>query len=239
MSPDAPATRLAWRLEKNGVVVLPIHLEIDEHDAFSVWADTEPRTPVIVTTAGRSGDRQRWSIAHELGHLVLHQAFALTPSAIEDEADIFAGEFLLPEEVIRKDLSAPLTLTMLADLKGRWGVSMQALVMRAFNLGIITDGQRRYLFRQFVAKGWMQNEPVSIPPEKPRLLRKLAESAYGQSVDARNVATRIDAPWNLISPALAACATSTDIRTTQPSIETPTERTTGRLLSFRKRVRTD
>jgi Zn-dependent peptidase ImmA (M78 family)/DNA-binding XRE family transcriptional regulator len=234
MSPESPATNLSRRLERNGIVVLPIHLEIDEHDAFSVWADTEPRTPVIVTTAGRPGDRQRWSMAHELGHLVLHQAFTLTPSAIEDEADVFAGEFLLPEDAMRKDLSAPLTLTALADLKSRWGVSMQALVMRAFNLDIVTDGQRRYLFRQFVAKGWMRDEPVLIPSEKPRLLRKLAESAYGQSVDARTISARIDAPWHLIGPALDACATSTDLRAATLATEGPIRRATGNLLSFRK-----
>jgi Zn-dependent peptidase ImmA (M78 family) len=170
-----------------------------------------------------------------LGHLVLHQAFVLTPSAIEDEADVFASEFLLPEEAMRKDLSISLTLTSLADLKGRWGVSMQALIMRAFSLGIITDGQKRYLFRQVLAKGWMQDEPVQIAPEKPRLLRKLVEANYGQTPDLREVARRIDAPLSLIGPAIQACATATDLRREAPGAHIESKAHSGRKVLHFKR----
>jgi Zn-dependent peptidase ImmA (M78 family) len=211
-SPDVPIANLVTRLEKNGIVIVSVPDEIEEHDAFSVWADTEPRTPVIVMTFGKSGDRQRWSVAHELGHLVLHYTYSGMLSEIENEADRFAAELLLPEESMRRDLSAPLTLTMLADLKSRWGVSMQALIMRAFQLQIITDGQRRYLFRQMAARKWMKDEPVVIPPEKPRLLRKLAESLYGPNFDIQAVADPGGIPSNLLKPILDAYATIADLQ---------------------------
>jgi Zn-dependent peptidase ImmA (M78 family) len=73
LSPDTPLTSIINRLERNGVFVFAIPDEIDEHDAYSLWADTEPRKPVIIVSAGKPGDRLRWNVAHELGHLVMHR----------------------------------------------------------------------------------------------------------------------------------------------------------------------
>jgi Zn-dependent peptidase ImmA (M78 family) len=212
-SPDTPITHLITRLEKNGVVVVAIPLDIEEHDAFSVWADTDPRTPVVVMTSGKPGDRQRWNVSHELGHLVMHYNYNGSPTELESQANRFAGEFLFPEDAARKDLgTGPLTLTMLADLKSRWGVAIQALVMRAFQLEIITDGQRRYLFRQLAAKGWLKDEPVPIPQEKPRLLRKLAESLYGPNFDVRSITEPLGIPAQMFSPIVYAYASAADLK---------------------------
>ena len=239
LSPDMPITNLVTRLEKNGVIVASIPYDIEEHDAYSVWADTEPRVPVIVMTSGKPGDRQRWSVAHELGHLVMHYSYSGNPTRLESDADLFASEFLLPEVAMRKDLPSPLTLTALADLKARWGVSIHALIMAAYRLEIISDGQRRYLYRQMTAKGWMKQEPVPIPPEKPRLLRKLAETLYGPNFKASDIADPLGLPLSMIAPILDSYATITDIKQTKKAADfddkhaTPRERRT--VLAFPKR----
>jgi Zn-dependent peptidase ImmA (M78 family) len=212
-SPDTPITHLVTRLEKSGVVIVAIPNSIEEHDAFSVWADTEPRTPVVVMTSGKPGDRQRWSVAHELGHLVMHYSYSSSPSELESEANRFAGEFLFPEEAARKDLgSEPLTLMSLADLKSRWGIAISALVMRAFQLEIITDGQRRYLFRQLAARNWLKDEPVVIPSEKPRLLRKLAESLYGPNFDVKSITEPLSVPAHMFRSIVDSYATAGDMK---------------------------
>ena len=212
-SPDTPIVHLMSRLEKNGVVIAVIPYEIEEYDAFSVWADTDPKTPVIVLSNGKPGDRQRWNVAHELAHLVLHFSYTGSPSDLDHEADRFAGEFLLPEQAVREILEArPLTLTVLAELKSQWGVSMQAWIMRAFQLGIVTDGRRRYLFRQMAAKEWLRNEPVPIPPERPRLLRRLAEELYGQTFDVRKIAELVDGPVQMFRPIVESYASASDLR---------------------------
>src|SRR5262249_34481960 len=115
------------------------------------------------------------------------------------------------------------------------GVSMQALIMRAQNLGIITDGQKRYLFRQLVAKHWIQREPVEIPPEKPRLLRKLAESIYGHSGSAELIAQRIDAPTPLLRPIIEAFASATEIRRNQSDPDAPQLPHREKVLKFKMR----
>lgn len=198
LSPDTPVRSLIKTLEKNGVIVLAVPYTLDEFDAFSLWADTEPRRPVIILTGDKPGDRQRFSVSHELGHLILHQSFHGNLTEIEDEADRFASEFLMPEETIRKEISLPVTLTDLAELKARWGVSIQALIMKAFDLEMITDRQRRYLFQKLSVMWGRKTEPVPIPTEKPRGLRRLAELLYGEPINYSKVAKLVSAPPEMI-----------------------------------------
>jgi Zn-dependent peptidase ImmA (M78 family) len=137
---------------------------------------------VIVVTATTAGDRRRFSVAHELGHLVRHQIPQGSPHAVEQQADMFAAEFLMPEAAMRAALGPPVTLTTLADLKAGWGVSLQALIRRARTLGIITPSQSRSLHTQLGARGWKLHEPIEVPVERPRALRQLAELLYGRPI---------------------------------------------------------
>jgi Zn-dependent peptidase ImmA (M78 family) len=86
---------------------------------------------------------------------------------------------------MQRELTPPITLSILAPLKVRWGVSIQSLVRRAFDLNIINQWQKQRLFEQIGAKGWRTREPenLDIPEEKPRALRKMAEIAYGRPID--------------------------------------------------------
>jgi Zn-dependent peptidase ImmA (M78 family)/DNA-binding XRE family transcriptional regulator len=211
LSPDTPITHLINRLERNGVFVLLLPLSIQRADAFSVWADTEPRTPVIVLTGGWPGDRQRFSVAHELGHLVMHQAPRGSVAEMDADADSFASELLLPHGPISADLRPPITLTMLAEMKSKWGVSMQAIARRAEQIGLITEGQRKYLEKQMGFKGWIKEEPVRIQHERPRLFRKMAEMLYGFPTRPDRVAAIADAPPKLVEEILHAHASKTDV----------------------------
>jgi Zn-dependent peptidase ImmA (M78 family) len=101
------------------VVAIPVPLP--QRDAFSTWAGGDGSTPVIVVAATTAGDRRRFSVAHEVGHLVLHQIPQGSPDELERQAYAFAEAFLLPEAAMRQVLVPPITLTTLADLKARWG----------------------------------------------------------------------------------------------------------------------
>jgi Zn-dependent peptidase ImmA (M78 family) len=84
------------------------------------------------------------NVAHELGHLVLHKNSPgrLSPE-LEKEAFVYGGEFLMSEAGSRPDLQPPISLTRIARLKPKWGVSIQALVRRAYDLGVISERQYR------------------------------------------------------------------------------------------------
>jgi Zn-dependent peptidase ImmA (M78 family)/transcriptional regulator with XRE-family HTH domain len=236
LSPDSPITSIINRLERNGIFVFAIPDEIDEHDAYSLWADTEPRKPVIIVSAGKPGDRLRWNIAHELGHLVMHRNLDGTLSEREDQADLFASELLLPEQAMRVELQPPpLTLTRFAEIKAKWGVSIQAIVNCAWQLNILTERQRKYLFMQLSSLGWRKNEPVAIPLERPRLLRKMAEAVFGVPVDYAKLAQLVGAPTRLVQNILEQHSTREQLRgvTVTPTVaHRDSKKTPGDVLDF-------
>ncbi len=187
LSLDVPIRHLVKSVEQSGTMVLTLPAHFATCDAFSLWANVpssqltfDMKKPLVVLSGETPGDRLRSSLAHELGHLVLHQVVRGTSREIEDEANRFAAELLLPEIVMREEITAPVTLTSLSRLKPVWGVSIQMLIRRARDLQIITERQYSYLFKQVSDHGWRTNEPIPLQVEKPRALRQMAEIAYGK-----------------------------------------------------------
>lgn len=209
LSPDTPVKNLLNRFEKSGVFIFTLPYEIEEQDAYSVWADTEPhRRPVIILCGVKSGDRQRFSVAHEFGHLVMHYSFPKGLKQVEKEADEFAAEFLMPEEAMKREIIPPVTLTSLANLKVRWGVSIAALLLRARDLDIVSERQWKYLHKQKRDKGWDKKEPenLNINPEKPRAFKKMVEVLHGFPVSASKVASYNHSPIRIVEEILSAHA---------------------------------
>jgi Zn-dependent peptidase ImmA (M78 family)/DNA-binding XRE family transcriptional regulator len=185
---DQPIGPLIRTLERHGVWVFALPVPLPRRDACSAWAGGDGATPVLVVAATAAGDRRRFSVAHELGHLVLHHIPEGAPHALERQADAFAEAFLLPAAAMRQVFVLPITLTTLADLKAHWGVSLQALIRRAHTLDLLTPSQYRALSTQLGARGWRTREPVAVPVERPRALRQLAELLYGRPLDTRRLA---------------------------------------------------
>src|SRR5206468_262518 len=100
------------------------------------------------------GDRLHWTLIHELGHLVLHHPPMGDVASIERQADVFAAEFLMPENAMREEFAPPVTLTTIAALKPRWRVAMGALIRRAHELEFVSSRQYRYLYEQMGGRGW-------------------------------------------------------------------------------------
>ena len=162
---------------------------------------------MIVVAATTAGDRRRFSVAHELGHLVLHHTPEGTPHALERQADAFAEAFLLPAAAMREVLVPPITLTTLADLKARWGVSLQALIRRAHTLDRLTPSQYRSLATQLGARGSRTWEPITVPVERPRALRQVAELLYGVPMNYRRLADEMGLDPSFVQDLLDAHAT--------------------------------
>ena len=108
----------------------------------------------------------------------------------------------MPEEVMREELDPPITLNALAGLKARWGVSMQALTMRASDLSIITPRQKKYLFMKLSRAGWRKREPVHVPIERPLGLRRMIEVLFGAPIDTRSVARELSIPEHMLIESL-------------------------------------
>ncbi|MGW6284840.1 helix-turn-helix domain-containing protein [Streptomyces sp. NPDC055107] len=176
--------------ERAGVPVVPLMLVDSQghgedivvgHSGASCWRGTAEPSMISYFSAG-SGDRQRFTTAHELGHLILHPARrnGLDSKRAESEAHRFAGAFLLPRERAEEVFTGPLMLREFAALKKRWGISIQALINRAYNLGHIDQSRRESLYKQLTARGWRTNEPVVVHPEQPTLMRAMLGRKYGE-----------------------------------------------------------
>lgn len=171
IEPDAVVTNAMRAAERLGCIVLPLESELGRHLGMSVRADDMPIVSVAKSGSGVPGDRQRWTVAHELGHLVLHgnappPRNAQEARRMEDQAHRFAGAFLCPEDALVETLEGrPVTLNTLVDMKFMWGVAVKALVHRCETLGIIDPEHARSLYKQISARKWTKKEPIHVPPE--------------------------------------------------------------------------
>lgn len=179
IGPDDPVPNVMRAIERGGVVVFGASVNLDKHDAVSVWPNFPIGRPVVCYTRGWPGDRQRLSIAHEVGHLVLHQTRTVEAERAETEAFRFGAAFLIPKEAAIEAIEAPVTLRSLAWAKSKWGISIAALVRRGHDLRIIDTRRYQSLMKQLSARGWRKKEPVDVPVEQPALLPKMLRLAYG------------------------------------------------------------
>lgn len=186
LAPDKPIPHLTRVLERAGIAAAPIVLtdfdtgEIGSsghHFGVSYWGGIG-ESALIGYFPGEQGDRDRFTLAHEIGHLVLH-TFRPSASDPEREANRFASALLVPKNRVLSDISERTTLTGYARLKATWGISIQALIMRAADVGVITETRKRSLFVQLSQQGWRKNEPVLVGQESPLLLWSLLSRRFG------------------------------------------------------------
>lgn len=171
--------------ERLGVTVLPLESELGRHMGMSLHADDWPM--LFVAKAGIPGDRQRFTVAHEVGHLVLHSGFppprtVEAANLMEHQANRFAAAFLTPADAVvetLEELGGRVTLSILADVKQRWGVAIKMLVGRYRSLGIIDDDQARSLYKQISGRRWTKVEPVEVPTEEAHWFAHRIREAAG------------------------------------------------------------
>lgn len=185
--PIGPVRNLTRWIESAGVIVIEEHLGTKRIDGLSQWASDYP---VLLLNADLTNDRKRWTLAHELGHLVLHSNY-VDPD-VEAQADAFAAEFLMPRHVIEPDLR-DLTPSRLIALKKQWGVSMAALFEHAYRLGKATSTDRQRFYRNMNARGWRRNEPAAdaIADETPELARTIGQTLLNTAGLTRDEVARL------------------------------------------------
>jgi Zn-dependent peptidase ImmA (M78 family) len=169
-----PLEGLCDYLEASGGVVVRADLGTDQAVAAYMHPLSDPVRWFFVNTRVSAGDRVRFSVAHELGHAVLHEGdLAPDSRAAETESNLFAGAMLLPERDFRAELPrGRLRLEHLIELKRRWGVSLQTIAMRAHEVGGLSARDLSRIFREISARGYRTVEPVSVPVERPKLLAR-------------------------------------------------------------------
>lgn len=172
-------------VERVGVVVVFSELGIAAIDAYSLH--TALRPIIVLNPMKDDYYRQRFDVAHELGHLIMHHDAEPGGKVSEDQANRFAAEFLMPAEEIAPLLpnsTVGRSWAQLAELKEYWGVSLAALLYRARALGVMSDVSYRNAMVRMSQNGWRRAEPGRVVAlEMPSMLPQAREVLVAAGID--------------------------------------------------------
>ncbi len=176
-----PISEMIDTLESKGIMI--ISTDVASSKKFDGLAGSIERAPVVVISSHQPGDRQRFTLAHELGHLAL--SGRLSAGLDEEKAcNHFAGAFLLPKPALLQQMGEqrsaiePLELYM---LKHEFGISMMAILVRLGQCGVISESRQKQYFMAFNKQGWRTEEPgKAYPQEETLLFKQLVYRALGE-----------------------------------------------------------
>jgi Zn-dependent peptidase ImmA (M78 family) len=197
-----PIHNLVELLEEHGIKVLVVLSEEDiDGLAARVRRSRGEPAPIILIRHGVHGERQRFNLARELGHMVME--LKGEERSREKAAHRFAGAFLMPTEAVWSNVGghrSSIGWSELFALKKLFGASVQAITCRCADLGIFPQSLARRLFREFSRLGYRtapKYEPNPLPEEEPGRFehlcyRALAEGAISEPKTAEllNIAVR-------------------------------------------------
>jgi Zn-dependent peptidase ImmA (M78 family) len=168
--PRGPIRTLTQLIEDSGVIIVPFDFGTPLIDGFSQHSG-DGLPPIIFINKSQPTDRYRFSLAHELCHIIAHH----TPNPEQEiQANLFASEFLMPRKDIESQLYN-LSVKKFMDLKLHWGTSMQALMYKAWEIGKISDRMYKYYNVELARRGFRSREPVALSnfTETPMVFREI------------------------------------------------------------------
>lgn len=171
---NGPIRNIVDTIQRMGVIINsfipPFSIRID-----GVSFITKKGIPVILINKNISNSRKVFTLCHELGHLIMHYKYMVSDKRdVEEEANMFASEFLMPEILIKNQLYN-INFQKLFSLKSYWRVSIKALITRARILSCITKDQQRRLMIKYNSNHWAQEEPYEFDLQEPTLLNRVFE----------------------------------------------------------------
>ena len=190
---EAPLPHTIDLMEKHGVRVFSLPLELDDVDANSFWRDSQP---FVMISRSKSAERSRFDIAHELGHLTLHRTAPADRKKAEQEANEFASTFMMPATDVSAHAPQNPTLSHLIGLKRRWGVSLAALTHRLHKLQLLSDWQYRAHFIDISRRGFRKHEPNGLLQERSQVLDEIIRLSADSGVTLGDIATDLCIPTN-------------------------------------------
>lgn len=194
LTPTAPiknVTRLSERLGVGVVHTLDPDGHFDNAHAGASRPSPLVARPLIALACQQSGALQRFTLAHELFHLMADQDLDRGLTFIRDprekRADRFAGALLLPAAAAEQHISESLTLHGYLKIKAEYGLSVGAIIHRGHDLNLVSDRRAKSLYIQWSSAGWRKDgaEPVPVADERPLLLDQALRRTYGRSYIAK------------------------------------------------------
>lgn len=191
---DRPIDNIIHIVEQKGILVTSFDTSTDDVDAFSqmVHIDDDNRFIIGYSNNKTSASRIHFDIAHELGHICLHEwsedVESLSKEEFkerEDEAHRFAAAFLLPENSFAQDAKRVRpTIPAYTQLKRKWKTSIAAMFRRSYHLGIISMDEYQNGMKMLQRRGLRKEEPLddTIQTAAPSLLKTAVYMLLNENV---------------------------------------------------------
>lgn len=192
LSINQPIPDLINMLENIGILIIEIDNTNERFSDFDGLSEVVKDIPLIVLLNNIDGERQRFTIAHELGHLVLN----IKDENLNEEkmCNKFASSLLMPKEAVINEFGISrnnISFYELRAFKREYKVSMAATVYRLKELNIISE----YLFKKinisFSSKGYKKHEPDSIDPEESYQFKRLVHKLEVDNIISLNRACEL------------------------------------------------
>ena len=187
---EGPINNVTLLSEKHGIIVTMLTMNSPKLDAFSTWDAIDHKPYIVLGRDSQSAFRSRFSVCHEIGHLVLHKEVRPLEfndrryfRLIESQANSFAAALLTPDSSFSSDVSIP-SLDMFRQLKPRWLTSIKMMIHRSQELNIISEDEARRLYINYNRRGWNRLEPMDDEHnvEEPRLVRRVIETIVEKEI---------------------------------------------------------
>lgn len=186
---DKPIANVTHLLESKGVRIFSLVEGIHNLDAFATWYSHKP---FAFINTSKSAERGRFDLAHELGHLSLHQhQQTVRNRTFELEADRFSGAFLMPASALYARVPRRTTLDLVMIEKQYWGVPAMAYVVRLFELQLISEWHYRSYCIELSKRGFRSEEPGGRPNETSLLLTKMFKLLREEHMTSAQLATQL------------------------------------------------
>ena len=204
---NGPISNVTALLERAGIMIA--YISEPKSGVYALTKKVNNRYFILLNIYEQSAVRIRFSLAHELGHILLHSNYdpgiyknTTLHKRLEKEADLFASMLLMPQDGFLLDVIRP-TLGGLTILKPHWKVSIQSMAMRLCQLGIIDESHKIIIFKEISRKYSRFNEPYDngknkIKIDYPSLMNAAFEFLNNQGVDYKNYFSKEGIPVEFI-----------------------------------------
>lgn len=189
---EEPIDNITHLLESNGIRIYYIAEDCHNVDAFSIWNNG---TPFILLNTLKSGERSRFDAAHELAHLVLHKHGVPRSKNAEQEANLFAAEFLMPKTRMLSQGTYIPPFENLIKHKHYWKVSLSALAYRLRALGLLTEWQHRTLVIDISKNKYNVSEPMPLEKEISQIFSKIFAILKQEGMSKKMIAEKLSIPY--------------------------------------------
>jgi len=192
-----PIPQVVEMLEERGIRVLEAEAP-ESFDGLAAWAGDIPF--MLVNRKVKDTCRLRFTLLHELGHLLMRIPEGLEHKEVEKLCNRFASALLFPAEAFRSHFGERrrhVTLPELISLKEEWGMSIAAIAYRAKDLGIISEDRHRSFSISLGQRGYKKEEPGAYAmPERPQRFKQIALRSFAEEIiSGTKAASLLDVPY--------------------------------------------